>query len=251
MTKKQKRIIIIVAVVVVLVLIYVIAALTGNTKPADDPNTNQNTPAADTSGDGQDAPDGQDEPEDTTEPTTEPYSAAFTAGRYTAGIDFPAGTYDLTAISGTGNVSSSNLYSGGLNEIMGISDNDLYVPSFNGAVLEDGVVLKIGGSLQLQLDCPEAETGSMKARENTATQEYTFSSGNYTCGTDFEPGEYVVTAIEGSGNVSSDNLLTGGINEVMGVEATDLYITNYKNVCLEDGCVLKVSGVTITLTPSK
>ena len=42
----------------------------------------------------------------------------LTSGNYTAGKSFPAGTYTVEAISGYGNVSSSNMYAGGLNQIM-------------------------------------------------------------------------------------------------------------------------------------
>lgn len=185
------------------------------------------------------------------EPSIQPYSGTFTAGHYTAGIDFPAGNYNLTAVSGTGNVSSDNLFSGGLNEIMGLSDNDIYQASFHGAVLETGVVLSISGDLQLQLDCSAAMTGTMQARQNTATQEYTFSSGNYVCGTDFEPGTYVLTAVSGDGNVSSDNMFDGGLNEIMGVQDNDMYIGTFRNAMFESGDTLSISGVTIQLTPSK
>ena len=35
------------------------------------------------------------------------------------GIDFPAGKYDIVAVSGGGNVSSSNAFDGGINAVMG------------------------------------------------------------------------------------------------------------------------------------
>lgn len=44
-------------------------------------------------------------------------------GNYTAGVDFDGGTYDLIAVNGGGNVSSSNLYKGGINAIMGVADD--------------------------------------------------------------------------------------------------------------------------------
>ena len=184
-------------------------------------------------------------------PKTEKYSVILSAGYYTAGVDIPAGKYNLTATAGSGNVSSSNMLSGGLNEIMGVKDDDLYQKTFNDAQLTDGVVLSISGTLQLQLDCDAASTGDMKKRENTATKEYTFSSGNYTCGADFEPGEYVVTAVSGAGNVSSDNLLDGGINAIMAATDDDLYTSKFMNVSFKEGNTLKISGVEIKLTPSK
>lgn len=245
MSKKKKIWLLVGIVLVALAGIYLIGLGTGMVKPQEDSSSATTESAANSSVIENSISSTGDEP------TTEPYSGTFTAGHYTAGIDFPAGNYDLTAVSGTGNVSSDNLFSGGLNEIMGLSDNDIYQPSFHGAVLETGVVLSISGDLQLQLDCSAAMTGTMQARQNTATQEYTFSSGNYVCGTDFEPGTYVLTAVSGDGNVSSDNLYSGGLNEIMGVQNDSMYIATFQNAMFESGDTLSISGVTIQLTPSK
>ena len=257
--KKKKTLLIVGIVVAVLVVVYIICIATGNVRPAAEAESgssgvnqsettiesgvSQNTTTNEkTSQEGS-----SKEPEN----ITEAYSITLSAGHYTAGVDFPAGKYNLSAVSGGGNVSSSNMYSGGLNEIMGIKDDDMYQKSFNGAVLDKGVVLNIGGSLQLKLDSDAAQTNNMTSRQNTATEEYTLSAGNYTCGTDFEPGEYVITAVSGSGNVSSDNLYDGGLNEIMGTQADDTYITTFNNATFKEGNVITISGVTIKLTPSK
>ena len=47
-------------------------------------------------------------------------------GNYVAGSDFEAGTYDIVAVSGNGNVSSSNMFSGGINAVMGTRNSDFY-----------------------------------------------------------------------------------------------------------------------------
>jgi hypothetical protein len=70
-------------------------------------------------------PDAAPSPEETPAPATETparisFSIELSSGHYTAGIDFPAGTYDIVAVSGGGNVSSSNMFSGGINAIMGV-----------------------------------------------------------------------------------------------------------------------------------
>ena len=39
------------------------------------------------------------------------------AGYYTAGIDLPVGKCNLTAVSGNGNINSSNLLKGGVNDV--------------------------------------------------------------------------------------------------------------------------------------
>ncbi len=69
----------------------------------------------------------------------------LTSGNYTAGKDFPAGTYTIEAISGYGNVSSSNMYNGGLNEIMapkGSGSSDT-VSSYQNVSLPSGTTLTV------------------------------------------------------------------------------------------------------------
>jgi hypothetical protein len=59
-------------------------------------------------------------------PTTQtpPIIVEFDNGNYTCGDDFDPGTYDLEAL-GQGNVSSSNMYDGGLNAISPYSAKNL------------------------------------------------------------------------------------------------------------------------------
>jgi hypothetical protein len=72
----------------------------------------------------------------------------LTAGYYTAGIDFPAGKCNVTAISGTGNLTSSNMYNGGINAMFGIDDGTgLYTESFNGLRLPSETTLSLSGVL--------------------------------------------------------------------------------------------------------
>lgn len=97
--------------------------------------------------------------EETTTTTTnsEPISVdqEFSSGHYIAGIDFPAGVYDIVAVSGGGNVSSSNLYDGGINAIMGTEDKntgglDMYEQEYKNIDLPEGTTLTID-SVQVQL----------------------------------------------------------------------------------------------------
>jgi hypothetical protein len=69
----------------------------------------------------------------------------LSSGNYTAGKDFPAGVYDVIATKGSGNISSSNLYKGGLNEVMGIESNDFTIKEFKHAIFDEGVTLSISG----------------------------------------------------------------------------------------------------------
>lgn len=71
------------------------------------------------------------------------------AGSYTCGKDFNAGTYNITLVSGSGNVVSDG--ESDLNEIFG-SDTDYdEVSSYNNAKFGDGDTLKISGSVRIKL----------------------------------------------------------------------------------------------------
>ena len=181
-------------------------------------------------------------------PTEAPFESDLTSGHYTAGIDFPAGTYTITWISGSGNVSSDNMFSGGLNEIF--SDRDLGITEYKNAKFPDGVVLSVS-SVKVHISSDSADVGSLRDRENPLTEEISLTSGNYTAGEDFPGGIYDVIAVKGKGNVNSSNIFDGGINAIMSPTGSDLYESSYKNIELPDGVTLTVSGVEIKLVPSK
>ena len=160
---------------------------------------------------------------------TGPYSAELSNGNFTAGIDFPAGTYDLEAVKGGGNVSSDNMFSGGVNLIMGVKADDMYVKSFKNAKFPKGTVLSVK-NVTIKISSKKAEIGKMSKRVNTATKSVELSSGNYVAGTDFVAGIYDIKIVSGNGNVSSDNSFQGGINAIMGVNSDEMYQKEYKNV---------------------
>ena len=66
-------------------------------------------------------------------------------GNYVAGTDFEAGTYIITAISGNGNVHSSNMFNGGLNAIMGTNNDGFYELEYKNIKLPAGTTLTIDG----------------------------------------------------------------------------------------------------------
>lgn len=182
--------------------------------------------------------------------TLKPYSATLGSGHYTSGIDFPAGTYTITAVKGNGNVSTSNMYSGGLNAVMGVKAGDMYQKEFKNAKIPDGEVLSVSG-VTVKISSVGNVNTQLKKRENTASKEVTFSAGNYVAGTNFPEGTYDVVVIKGSGNVSSDNMYEGGLNAVMSTKTDDMYIKEFKNASFKSGVTLTISGVTVKLVPSK
>lgn len=92
----------------------------------------------------------------------EKYSDSLTAGQYVSGIDFPAGTYNIKVKSGNGNVSSSNMYSGGLNEIMSLEDDGISIKDFSNAKFPDGVVLSVSSDLKIEISTDAADVAGMK-----------------------------------------------------------------------------------------
>ena len=87
-------------------------------------------------------------------PSTISFEQEFSSGNYTAGIDFPAGVYNIVAVSGAGNVSSDNMFNGGLNAMMGTEEEnqimDMYEQEYKNIDLPDGTTLTISG-VQIQL----------------------------------------------------------------------------------------------------
>ena len=184
------------------------------------------------------------------EPVAEAFETTLSAGHYTSGIDFPSGTYTIVATDGSGNVSSSNMFSGGLNELMAKKADDMYISEFKNAKLEQDTVLSLGGDLKVKITTKESDTAAMTTRNNEATEEVELSSGNYVAGTDFTSGVYDIILVKGSGNVSSSNMYNGGLNEIMGTGG-NMYIKKFKNAGFSDGDTLELSGLTVKLVPSK
>lgn len=185
------------------------------------------------------------------EPVLQPFTTELQSGHYTAGIDIPSGTYNVTVVSGnSGNVSSSNLYNGGINAVMGESADDIHISEFKNLKLPKGETLSVSG-LTIKIESPEVDPSSVIGRADNTAEEITLSSGNFVAGTDFKAGVYNVELVEGLGNVSSNNMYDGGLNIVIGDGSDGFSINSFQNVDFKAGIELSVSGVTIKLTPSK
>jgi hypothetical protein len=176
-------------------------------------------------------------------------------------MDFPAGTYDIVAISGSGNVTSGNMYTGGINAMMGTKEandaagTDLYEQEYANIRLPNGVVLSVSGGVAIKISSDDADPAPLNIRQQPNTETISLGSGNFTAGKDFPAGTYDIVAVSGGGNVSSDNMYSGGINAVMGPKEAnagiDLYEQAYKNIDLPADTTLSIDGVKIELIPSK
>ena len=241
--------------VIIVVVVFAIAA-GGGGKDKKDSNKNSVTSTEQAEGKDSNTKDTKEEKSEK-EASDEDLSNVETeytlgAGHYTAGIDLPVGKCNLTAVSGSGNISSTNILNGGVNEMFGVDDGSgLYESSFNGLSMKENVIFHISGNVVVQVSYTEV-TGDMTGREYDDSAAVELGSGNYTAGTDFPTGTYTVTAVDGNGNVSTSNLFDGGMNEMFGVDdGSGLYTSEVKNVELSEGVELKVSGVNIRMVPAK
>ncbi|NLO45653.1 MAG: hypothetical protein GX107_04015 [Clostridiales bacterium] len=173
----------------------------------------------------------------------------LSAGIYTAGIDIPAGLCNIAALSGKGNLYSSN-FVGGINELFGVGDTDgIYKESFLGLRLPINSSLTVTSGLKVKLFFTSAESG-YKGRRYDETAEVTLKSGKYISGMDFTPGTFKVTAESGSGMVYSSNTLGNGINEVLAVEDSTFGGT-FMNAEFPEGTEVTVGdGLIVKIIPA-
>lgn len=184
-------------------------------------------------------------PTPTTEAAAKAYETKLSAGYYTSGVDFPSGKYDLTAVSGYGNVYTQD---GDLNEVMSTENDGLSIEDFKNAKLEEGQVLVINGNLVLNINSDKANVADIQPRANDLTKTVELSSGNYVAGEDFPAGTYDIVATDGYGNVYTDD---GELNEVLASSPDDTSVDQFKNYEFAEGIQLSVSDVSVKLVPSK
>ncbi len=181
----------------------------------------------------------------------EPIELELTSGNYTAGIDIPAGKYDIEALKGNGNVMSTNMYNGGINAILGYPSNGLNEQLYENVKLPKDTVLTIAGGVVVKITSESVDKNSLAARNQSIKDSVDLGNGHFIAGEDFTEGVYNIVAVSGGGNVSSSNMYSGGINAIMGKPAGDFYEVEYKNIDLPKGTELSIDGVKIKLVPSK
>lgn len=161
----------------------------------------------------------------------------LTTGTWSAGKDFDKGYYKITATGGSGNISSTNNSDGfDFSAILGTDvDNDLgQVTSYTGFILKN-TELEISGLQGVHLE-PVSPTQEIDITNVPA--------GDYIVGGAIPAGRYKLSAVQGSGNVTS----TGGLNEVIGTQAdTDINQVTNTTVTLKSGDILTTGLQQISL----
>ena len=234
--------------VAILLLISIFAG-NGDKNPKQESGSKQQNEAQINNDENKDHPiEEEKQTEEVTQPTTEDISQIQTVyelgnGHYTAGIDLPIGRCNVYAVSGGGNVSSSNMFSGGMNEMFGIDDGEgWYTESFTGLKMDKNVVLDVSGGVIIRLEYTNISKG-YSGRTYHEEEGFDLGAGNYVAGEDFPAGTYRITASYGTGNLSSSNIFDGGVNEMFGIDdGYGWYSDRIENVELPKGEELEVSG---------
>lgn len=155
------------------------------------------------------------------------------AGTYKVGRDIQPGRYVIRAKTGSGNVSGDN----DLNLILGTTvDNSLGQVDSYTTDLKKNAEVKLE-SLQSVTFTPTPSKRSFKT---------TLSAGDWVVGKDIKAGRYEITALQGSGNLTTDD---GDLNEILGTTSDkDAGQVTKVNVDLSNGQVLNNSLESIKLT---
>lgn len=174
-------------------------------------------------------------------PAAEHYEFDLSAGYYTAGVDFPAGTYRITSVAGSGNVICKG---GKLNEIIG---GEYGIPEYNNFSATRGSVLSVGDDAIIHLSSDNALVSEIMPRQILENYNwYELPAGIYTVGVDIPEGPYCITAVQGSGNAhvrDNTNHANGSLNEIFSASPSySGYISRFNNLYLYEGNEIEISG---------
>ncbi|WEV44282.1 hypothetical protein OZX56_03370 [Lactobacillus sp. ESL0684] len=134
------------------------------------------------------------------------------AGTYTVGRDIEPGRYTITAASGSGNLSSDNESNDEeINVILGTTvDNDMeQITSYTVDLTKDE-----------KIKIESIQSTKFVPTPNKRKFQTTLGAGHWEVGKDIKPGRYEITALQGSGNLISNNG-EDDINEILGTTADE------------------------------
>ena len=175
-------------------------------------------------------------------------------GYYTAGIDIPAGIFDVTAIAGIGFIYSDN----GAANLRGpeinkddISEYDDYSKDFRNYRLPKGDILEVTG-VQVKIVYSEIHS-DVKGRSYDEKLGTKLTPGYYVVGKDIAPGRYCVKYVSGGGGYVTTENGSGDCNinaNLDGDPSTGEYVDYVSNIIIVKGETIEVtSGLTVLFIP--
>lgn len=118
-----------------------------------------------------------------------------------------------------------------------------------GIIIVMGIVATIITATQPKINyMSSSPTATMNNK--SLSNSSVLSSGVYVAGQDFKGGKYNIIAVSGSGNISSSNMYTGGVDGEISSDNNGAY-KEYRNINLPNGTKLTISGdISIKLVES-
>ncbi len=109
-----------------------------------------------------------------------------------------------------------------------------------GIIIVMGIVATIITATQPKINyMSSSPTATMNNK--SLSNSSVLSSGVYVAGQDFKGGKYNIIAVSGSGNISSSNMYTGGVDGEISSDNNGAY-KEYRNINLPNGTKLTISG---------
>lgn len=112
-----------------------------------------------------------------------------------------------------------------------------------------GIII-VMGIVATIITATQPKINYMSSSPTATMNNKVLSSGVYVAGQDFKGGKYNIIAVSGSGNISSSNMYTGGVDGEISSDNNGAY-KEYRNINLPNGTKLTISGdVSIKLVES-
>lgn len=109
-----------------------------------------------------------------------------------------------------------------------------------GIIIVMGIVATIITATQPKINyMSSSPTATMNNK--SLSNSSVLSSGVYVAEQDFKGGKYNIIAVSGSGNISSSNMYTGGVDGEISSDNNGAY-KEYRNINLPNGTKLTISG---------
>ncbi|MDR1801748.1 MAG: hypothetical protein LBQ95_07935 [Lachnospiraceae bacterium] len=177
------------------------------------------------------------------------FTASFDTGNYICGVDFPAGTYTITATNGIGSIAYGQLN----DELprttrMSLEKQDLTETEITATFTKD-MRLMVTGALSIKCESRDADPNEeiLGRPENKDQAQVTLTTGEYVAGRDFEAGEYDIIAQGPEGQVYTEGFYFGGVSEMLSINGEENTVKEVKNVVLNEETRIIVDGTTILL----
>jgi uncharacterized protein YjdB len=158
-----------------------------------------------------------------------PYVKYLSAGKWKAGKNLPAGRYQITTSSGSGNLFIGIGTNHFVNEILSSGEDGFGVT----VVTTD---IKAGDTIQI------VGLDSVKFTRVTNVKSNTLHSGYWTVGKDIASGRYKVTTTSGSGNLIIHRGYNLPVNEILSSKSDGFGVTSV-TVTLKSGDRIYIAGL--------